>query len=110
MTASELLEQYIFLHNYGIENADFEPLMKIFNDHIIFAFEDPRIGTFEGIGSVRRIFRLQPPSVPIVIGGSVESRNKVTADYADENYPTVRLGSIAIDSDGARITKIFIGK
>lgn len=110
MTARELLKQYVFLHNYGIENGDFEPLMRIFDDKIVVAFEDPRIGVFEGIEDVRRIFRLQPPSIPIAIGETIESESRARADYSDESNPTVRLGSISADVRGEKIIKILIGR
>jgi hypothetical protein len=108
MTASEILKQYIFLHNYGIEAGDFEPLMQIFNDNIVFAFEDPRIGVFEGIDSVRRVFRLQPPSIPIAICKLTETGNSASADYSDENKPDIPLGTISIDINGQEIARIFI--
>jgi hypothetical protein len=108
--ARELLKQYVFLHNYGIENADFEPLMQIFDDNIVFAFEDPRIGVFEGIKAVRNVFRLQPPAMPIAVSEVIESGGRASADYADEMNPTARLGTISVDTSGGKITKIFIGK
>jgi hypothetical protein len=110
MTARELLQQYTFLHNYGIEEADFEPLMQIFDDGIVFAFEDPRIGVFEGIEAVRRVFRLQPPSMPIVVGEITEGINNARADYADENNPGARLGTITVNTNSEKITRIHIGK
>ena len=110
MTARDLFNQYVFLHNYGIENGDFEPLMRIFDDKIVFAFEDPRIGVFESIEDVRRIFRLQPPSMPIAIGEIIESQSRAGTDYSDESNPTVRLGSISMDVKGEKIIKILIGR
>jgi hypothetical protein len=110
MTAGELLMQYVFLHNYGIEAADFEPLMRIFDNNIIFEFEDPRIGVFEGIESVRRVFRLQPPSDAIVLGEILDTGDKATAEYADDSNPEQRLGIISVDISAAKITRIFIGK
>jgi len=110
MTARELLERYVFLHNYGIENANFEALMQIFGDSIVFAFEDPRIGSFEGIEAVRRVFRLQPPAVPIMIGEIGEMEDRAVADYADEARPAIRLGTISVESDGRKITRIYISK
>jgi len=87
MSASELLRQYVFLHNYGVENGDFEPMMQLFDDDIVLAFEDERIGVFEGIESVRRVFRLQSPSTAICIGDIIESEGKANSDYADEASP-----------------------
>lgn len=110
MSARELLKQYVILHNYGIENADFEPLMQIFDDNIVFAFEDPRIGVFEGIKAVRNVFRLQPPDMPIAVGEIIESEGRASTDYAEDANPTVRLGAISVETGSGKITKIFIGK
>ncbi len=110
MTARDLMRQYIFLHNYGIENADFEPLMQIFDDSIVFAFEDTRIGSFEGIDAVRRVFRLQPPVTPISIEEIDETEGRAVAGYADEANSAARLGAISIETDGRKITRIYISK
>ena len=84
--------------------------MRVFDDKIVFAFEDSRIGVFEGIEDVRRVFRLQPPSMPIAIGEISESENGASADYTDESNPAVRLGSISADTGNGKIIKILIGK
>jgi hypothetical protein len=106
---SELLKHYIFLHNFGVEMGDFEPLMALFTDNAIFAFENPRIGEFEGIEMIRGIFRRQPPTINVVIGEIAESGNSARADYALEEKPENRQGFISLDIEDNKIKKLFIG-
>jgi hypothetical protein len=108
--SAELLKQYIILHNYGIEIADFEPMLKLFADDAILEFEDHRIGKFEGIDMIRGVFRRQGPSMPIVIGDISETGQIARAEYADEDKPNIKLGYISIEIEGEKIKKIFVGK
>jgi len=110
MTPSELLKQYIYLHNYGIETADFGPLMMIFGDNAVFEFEDARIGRFEGIETIRGVFRRQAPTLAIMTGETTEMKTSVRADYAAEDRPEERLGYIELEMYDDKIKKLFIGK
>jgi hypothetical protein len=106
---SELLKHYIFLHNFGVEMGDFEPLMAILDDNAMLAFENPRIGEFEGIAMIRGIFRRQPPTMTIVIGEITETANTARADYALEEKPGDRQGYVMLDIEENKINKLFIG-
>jgi hypothetical protein len=110
MLPIEILNQYVVLHNYGVETADFEPLMGLFTPDAVFEFEDPRIGIFEGIDAIRRIFRLQPPEFMLGVDEIRETDNSATATYFDLEAPEKRLGVISIESNGDKITKVSIGK
>lgn len=109
MKPSELLKHYIFLHNFGVEMSDFEPLMGIFADDGVFAFENPRIGEFEGIEMIRGIFRRQPPTMTIVIGEITETVDTARADYALEEEPDSRQGYILLELKDNKIKKLFVG-
>jgi hypothetical protein len=110
MSPAEILKQYVVLHNYGVESADFEPLMELFTVDAVFEFEDQRIGIFEGIEAIRRIFRLQPPEFMLGIKAIRESDESAIADYIDMEAPEKKLGVISIETEGDKITKVFIGK
>jgi hypothetical protein len=110
MQPTEILKQYVALHNYGVESADFEPLMELFASDTKFEFEDQRIGIFEGIDAIRRIFRLQPPEFMLGIEAIRESDKSATAEYFDMSKPEKKLGVISIESDGDKIIKVLIGK
>lgn len=110
MSPSELLAQYVFLHNMGVATLDFEPLFELFNPDSVFEFEDPRIGRFEGLETIRGVFRRQGPSQPIIIRNISQTGNTATADYADEEKPDTRLGSISIESDGQQTARVYIGR
>lgn len=109
MKPSELLKHYIFLHNFGVEMGDFQPLMALFADNALFAFENPRIGEFEGIEMITGIFRRQPPTMTIIIGEIAETANTARADYALEEKPGDRQGYISLDIEENKIKKLFIG-
>ena len=110
MSPSELLERYVLLHNYGVASLDFEPLFELFADDAVFQFKDPRIGTFEGLETIRGVFRRQGPSQAIIVKNIMETQNTATADYTDVANPEMRPGSISVESDGRRITRVYISK
>jgi hypothetical protein len=89
--------------------GDFEPLMTIFSSDALFAFENPRIGEFEGIEMIRGIFRRQPPMMTIVIGEITETADTARADYALEEKPDSRQGYILLELKDNKINKLFIG-
>jgi hypothetical protein len=106
---AELLRRYVILHNLGVETGDFEPLMRLFESDAILAFENPRIGEFEGIEMIRGVFRRQPPVMTIAIGEIAELENNARADYMLDEEPGHRKGYISIDSKDDKILKLFIG-
>lgn len=110
MTAGELLESYQILHNYGIESGDFGPMLELFADDAVFEFEDERIGKFEGIDMIAGVFRRQSPSIRLAISNKTEDAGIATADYADENAPDERLGSITLESVKDKIGRLFISR
>ena len=110
MTATELLNRYIFLHNYGIEMGDFEPLMSLFHDDAVFEFEDSRIGTFSGIDMIKGVFRRQAPTLTITVRDVIEKPGIAVADYGSDAEPDKRLGSISLEAEDDKIKRLFIGK
>ncbi len=110
MNPKELLERYIILHNYGVESGDFEPLFTLFADDIVFEFEDPRIGRFDGIADLRGVFRRQAPSLAISVGEIIEEGLSARADYADEASPGKRLGGLLIETQGEKIKRVYISR
>jgi len=108
MKPSDLLKQYVSLHNYGVETADFDPLMALFTDDIIFEFEDPRIGKFEGIELLRGVFHRQGPTASILIDDITEEGQNARARYTDEDRSDIWLGNILLEVDGDKIKRIYI--
>ena len=97
MRASELLSRYIILHNLGVETGDFEPLMHLFDKEAVMAFENPRIGEFEGVDMISGIFRRQPPTMIIEIGEITETGDSAKADYMLDEQPEIRQGYISLE-------------
>jgi len=110
MTAAELLQKYVLLHNYGVETGDFGPMLELFADDAVFEFENPRIGTFWGVKIIAGVFRRQQPDSMLVISNIEDRGEAARADYGDEANATVRQGTITIDMENGRIKKLFIGK
>jgi hypothetical protein len=108
MTAGKLLESYQILHNYGIESGEFGPMLELFAEDAIFEFEDERIGKFEGIDMIAGVFRRQSPTVKLAVSNMKEGAGIATADYADENLPEKRLGSITLEPVNDKIGRLFI--
>lgn len=108
MYSSDLLEKYVSLFNYGASNGDFEPMLDLFSIDAVYEFEDPRIGSFEGIDRIAKMFSLQQPDSSITIFNIKESDSAASADYGDEIAPLTRLGSIQLHAKDGKIKKIII--
>ncbi len=109
MSPSELLKQYVILHNQGVQGASFQPLISLFAFDSVLAFENNKIGAFEGKVRIEDIFRKQPPEFLLGIGKIVEQGNTATTDYFDMKDPKVKLGSLTLTMEGEKITKLIIG-
>lgn len=110
MNCLELLEKYVFLHNYGIGTGDFGPMFELFADNAVFEFEDERIGSFAGIEMITGVFRRQAPTTKLVISNLENNDGIASAEYADENKPNIRLGSLTLEPAGDKIKRLFIAK
>jgi hypothetical protein len=110
MGSLNLLEQYVLLHNYGIDTGDFGPMLILFADNAVFEFEDQRIGSFEGIETITGVFRRQAPSTKLSISQIAENDGIASADYANENRPNIRLGSLTLKPEGDKINHLYIAK
>jgi hypothetical protein len=110
MTAMELLQKYVLLHNHGVETGDFSAMLELFADDAVFEFEDPRIGAFEGIKMIAGVFRRQPPDFMLAISNIKDHGDFARADYGDEAAGGVRQGSITLDMENGWIKRLFIEK
>ena len=110
MNCLELLEKYILLHNYGIDTGDFGPMFELFADNAVFEFEDERIGSFAGIEMITGVFRRQAPTTKLVISNLEDNDGVASADYADEDRPTIRLGLLILEPEDDKIKRLFIAK
>ena len=59
---------------------------------------------------IRGVFRRQAPSIALAIHDIHSSESQASADYADSQNPSLRLGKITIKTDGDKIKRIFVGK
>jgi hypothetical protein len=110
MSPSEVLDQYVILHNQGVETADFEPLLAQFAVDAIFDFQDPPIGIFMGQKAIRELFRHRPPEFMLGIRKIAETGLAARAEYFDWKNPDTRLGAIKLETDFEKITRIVVGE
>ena len=102
------MKTYIVLYNYGVESADFTPLMELFDDNSVLEFEDPKIGVFEGKELIGGMFGRQAPTEKIEITNFNNVGNKATADYYIEGNTDSRAGGFKLTISGNKIERLIV--
>jgi len=107
--ALELLADHVRRFNHGVRTADWRPMLQNFSTDGMIVFDGVRVGPFRGHDAIERGYREQPPDDTITVLEVIEnSPERLTASFAWDNRPGVRVGELRFALDGKQIQRLTI--
>jgi hypothetical protein len=91
---SELVRQYVSLHNAGVRTGDFAPLVALFAPDGEIVFEFGSLGVLRGRMEIERAFRINPPIDELILGLQRAAGASLSFEYAWHSSPGVCSGTI----------------